>query len=360
MSPLGLVIAGFTVFVAFFDDIVNAFLLFKSSVKTYILNTLIKIDEFIQMYFVKPFEYAIKAVNGLLDQGLDFDLAGLFEDMESDQEEITKKASEEMAKNHLDGMVEAYSNMDTGRLKKAVSNVLSSAFGGVTGGGGASAGGDAAGGDAAGGEESDLPFDPDGVEFITGIEDELAADMKAMEDFISQAEKMQQVGQLVGSEISGAFEQMGASLIDSLGLADTGLQGFVKGLAGTVMKLISMYLSQSIASAIAGATASGTGTGPAAIFTTPAFIATAVGGVMAAFAAIPKFANGGIVSAPTLAMVGDNRGAGNGNPEVIAPLNKLEGMMGGQSINVGGNFRIQGQDLVVALERANKERNRIL
>lgn len=77
---------------------------------------------------------------------------------------------------------------------------------------------------------------------------------------------------------------------------------------------------------------------------------------------IPFLANGGIVSAPTLAMVGDNRGAGRGNPEVIAPLNKLEGMLGNkqQNINLGGEFRIQGQDLVLALQRAEKQRNRIL
>lgn len=46
---------------------------------------------------------------------------------------------------------------------------------------------------------------------------------------------------------------------------------------------------------------------------------------------IPKFATGAIVKAPTLAVVGDNPGAGSGNPEVIAPLNKLQGMIGGAS-----------------------------
>lgn len=40
-----------------------------------------------------------------------------------------------------------------------------------------------------------------------------------------------------------------------------------------------------------------------------------------------SFANGGIVSAPTLALVGDNARAGSGNPEVISPLNKLKDMM---------------------------------
>lgn len=52
---------------------------------------------------------------------------------------------------------------------------------------------------------------------------------------------------------------------------------------------------------------------------------------------IPKLAKGGIVKAPTLAVVGDNAGANTGNPEVIAPLNKLQQMIGTSS----------GQDVVI-------------
>lgn len=41
---------------------------------------------------------------------------------------------------------------------------------------------------------------------------------------------------------------------------------------------------------------------------------------------IPKLAKGGLATAPTLAMVGDNRNAKT-DPEVIAPLSKLKGML---------------------------------
>lgn len=44
---------------------------------------------------------------------------------------------------------------------------------------------------------------------------------------------------------------------------------------------------------------------------------------------IPKLAKGGLIKAPTLAVVGDNPGAGNGDPEVVSPLSKLQGMMDG-------------------------------
>lgn len=42
---------------------------------------------------------------------------------------------------------------------------------------------------------------------------------------------------------------------------------------------------------------------------------------------IPKLAKGGLVKAPTLAVVGDNVGASTGNPEVVAPLNKLQSII---------------------------------
>lgn len=43
---------------------------------------------------------------------------------------------------------------------------------------------------------------------------------------------------------------------------------------------------------------------------------------------IPKLARGGLVKAPTLALVGDNAGASTGDPEVVSPLSKLQGMIG--------------------------------
>ena len=74
------------------------------------------------------------------------------------------------------------------------------------------------------------------------------------------------------------------------------------------------------------------------------------------------FANGGIVSGPTMGLVGEYPGA-RSNPEVIAPLNKLQGMIGSsggsQNINVGGQIRLEGQDLLIAIERANDTADRL-
>lgn len=74
------------------------------------------------------------------------------------------------------------------------------------------------------------------------------------------------------------------------------------------------------------------------------------------------FAAGGIVSTPTLGLVGEYPGA-RSNPEVIAPLDKLKSMIGDRGaaqVQVGGQFTLKGQDLVVALQRANSNRNRVI
>ena len=69
----------------------------------------------------------------------------------------------------------------------------------------------------------------------------------------------------------------------------------------------------------------------------------------------PKLAQGGLAFGPTLALVGDNANART-DPEVIAPLSKLKTLNGGGDINLVGKFRIEGQDLVYVLQKANQQR----
>jgi len=73
-------------------------------------------------------------------------------------------------------------------------------------------------------------------------------------------------------------------------------------------------------------------------------------------AGIPAFADGGIVSGPTLGLVGEYPGAKT-NPEVIAPLDKLRGMLGGQHVQVTG--KISGRDILLTSEMSSIDRNRV-
>ncbi|MBT7881381.1 MAG: phage tail tape measure protein [Flavobacteriaceae bacterium] len=70
------------------------------------------------------------------------------------------------------------------------------------------------------------------------------------------------------------------------------------------------------------------------------------------------FAKGGIISGPTVGLLGEYSGARH-NPEVVAPLDKLKSMISSNgSQNLSGEFVVRGQDLVVALQRAERNRNR--
>lgn len=66
-----------------------------------------------------------------------------------------------------------------------------------------------------------------------------------------------------------------------------------------------------------------------------------------------KMANGGIVSGPTMGLMGEYPGASH-NPEVVAPLDKLKTLIGGES---GGQFVLRGQDLLLSVNRAQKASN---
>jgi tape measure domain-containing protein len=69
------------------------------------------------------------------------------------------------------------------------------------------------------------------------------------------------------------------------------------------------------------------------------------------------FADGGIVSGPTLGLVGEYAGART-NPEVIAPLDKLRSMMGGMGGNVVVTGRLDGRDILLSSERSTIDRYR--
>lgn len=204
---------------------------------------------------------------------------------------------------------------------------------------------------------------PTGEESAGMSEDLLGSGMtEKLDTFQAKLEQTKQTAQMVGGAVANAFGIMSGKLIESLDLADDGMQGFVKGMVSTIVDLIKQLLAASIAQAVLGAQTSATATGPAAIFTSPAFIASAVGGVLSAFAAIPKFAQGGVVTGETLAMVGDNRNA-RFDPEIISPLSKLKEFIspnnsGNTNISLGLGTTIKGNDLELIIDRVLTKKQR--
>ena len=69
--------------------------------------------------------------------------------------------------------------------------------------------------------------------------------------------------------------------------------------------------------------------------------------------AVPFLAEGGIVTGPTLAMIGEGR-----ESEAVIPLSKLDNMMGSNSGAVTVYGKISGQDILLSSERASRTRTR--
>lgn len=147
-------------------------------------------------------------------------------------------------------------------------------------------------------------------------------------------------------------EAFGQAFGEMMGGAKSGGDAFKSFVVDAIRGIISIAKANIIASAMSPANPANAVT---AGLSAPAFALAGLTALDALLANIPALAEGGLAYGPTLAMVGDNRGA-NVDPEVVAPLSKLKDMLGGNAIQVYG--RISGDDIVISNNRASRDRNR--
>ena len=87
-------------------------------------------------------------------------------------------------------------------------------------------------------------------------------------------------------------------------------------------------------------------------------IGTTIRNTMTKGPSVPAFAEGGIVSGPTLGLMGEYPGA-RSNPEVIAPLSKLKSLMQpNDSSAYIASTHVSGRDLAIVLNRYNSDSKR--
>lgn len=185
----------------------------------------------------------------------------------------------------------------------------------------------------------------DSIEGVEGLVDAFARLNEVMEEDSSAWEKI-----LAVFEVFKTTSESVVSLIESI-------QAAKKAEAAVNAATATENIAASQGEAIADATASGAKIPfPGNVVA----IAAGIGAVMAAFASIPKFANGGIV--------GGNSPTGD---KILARLNSGEGvltrtglgtlynlMSGGGNMRISGEFKVKGRDLVAAIDQNNKFTNR--
>lgn len=196
----------------------------------------------------------------------------------------------------------------------------------------------------------------------------LAGVSSSVSDMVSKVTpELQQFNDDVTTAINGAANAaaVGFGMILGKGLAmGTGMKGMGAMLLGVFADLAIQLGTLAIGYGVAIENiklALASLAGPVAIAAGVALIALGAGihGAIqksAESAGVPAFADGGIVSGPTLGLVGEYPGART-NPEVIAPLDKLRGMLGGQHVQVTG--KISGRDILLTSERNAIDRNRV-
>jgi len=322
---------------------------------------------------INGFKTMWKLIKEFSEKGFKGSFTDILADGFEDSLQITANAASDVGKAFTDGFSDAVGSQLEKKtveqvqgaltnVKDSVSDSIKGLFGDV-GGGTAPADG--------GGDDTLQPShgfigaagipDPIPEETVTKAEERAAKIRGFLMSIGLTAE--QSAGMLVtmGQAVEDGFIGLGQNVANSMSEAGSAFNAFLSTFLQGAATYLAALFAESTGLAVTAAGKTATAAGPMAAFVLPALIAGAVAAVSSGFGSIPAFADGGIVSGTTLGVMGEYTGAKQ-NPEVIAPLNKLEAMIGGkqaQQVNVGGEFRIQGQDLVVALQRAERNRSRL-
>lgn len=150
-------------------------------------------------------------------------------------------------------------------------------------------------------------------------------------DRISKANTELEKQQALIGELQGTFEDMFSSI-------DKGFKGMVDIMLNHLERLFTYMLARAAIWLLIDLVTGGSG---------PLFKSL---GKIGEFVNPFKMAEGGIVSEPTLAQVGEYAGAA-ANPEVIAPLSKLKGMIGNQGMDVRLKGKLLGSDIYFSMIR---------
>ena len=148
-------------------------------------------------------------------------------------------------------------------------------------------------------------------------------------------------------------------LKDELAQGADSFEEYAQNVKKMLKDIVGGLISKGVAAAVSNAM-EGMAAFPGSSFLIPVIAGAAAGLARTAFnSLIPAFAQGGLVTGPTLGLIGEGIGTNASNPEVIAPLDKLKGFMnGGDRVVVEGV--IKGNDIFLSNQRTKQSRFRTI
>ena len=159
-------------------------------------------------------------------------------------------------------------------------------------------------------------------------------------------------------ELGEAMDSVMGKIEGNLSAGANSFEDYGQTIKAVAKEEIGALISTGVAAAVSNAM-KGMASFPGSVFLIPVIAAAAAGLARTAFnSLIPAFAEGGMVTGPTTALIGEGLGTSASNPEVVAPLDKLKSMIGGGTQNVVVEGRLSGNDIFLSNARTKFNRNR--
>ena len=188
-------------------------------------------------------------------------------------------------------------------------------------------------------------------EALNVIETDFLFQQSAVEDrfknIIEWTKKLTQEQQIAQSGFQMFGDILTSSLDDALSSQEKFFPIFIANIKKAIQSLLVQLAVMTLISAIMPASLGGVGK---AAFSSK--------NIMGNIGSIMGFADGGLVTGPTTALIGEGIGTTASNPEVVAPLDRLKQFMGGGSQNVVVEGVIKGNDIFLSNRNTGYNRQR--
>ncbi len=182
------------------------------------------------------------------------------------------------------------------------------------------------------------------IEFDVNANIEKGLQIQNVEKIKEIFKELGSVGTTAVNGIGDAFASFGEALVNG----ENALKAFGNSIVSAFSQVIQQLLKTAAIAAVLSLISGGAANGGLSFLS-----AFKIG--------LKGFAHGGLVSGPTLGLIGEGAGTSMSNPEVIAPLDKLKSLIGGAG---GGTMRLQGEfiqrgnDLVAVINKTQRSQNR--